>query len=87
MTYDVNNMTECTERLCGLMSLCKIPIVSCIEDHEQKIIESHLFQRSGLRKLIYVVEGDPNVMDSAESIKTAYATLVYLLSMFFFLAL
>lgn len=30
--------------------------------------------RCGLRKLIYVVEGDPNVMDSAESIKTACFT-------------
>ncbi|KAI5074511.1 hypothetical protein GOP47_0010472 [Adiantum capillus-veneris] len=30
--------------------------------------------RCGLRKLIYVVEGDPNVMDSSESIKTACFT-------------
>ena len=37
----------------------------------------HLLQRSGLRKLIYVVEGDPNVMDSAESIKTAYVIRLF----------
>ncbi|KAJ4876367.1 Crossover junction endonuclease MUS81 [Raphanus sativus] len=31
-------------------------------------------QRSGLKKLIYVVEGDPNQSDAAESIKTACFT-------------
>ena len=29
-------------------------------------------QRCGLRKLIYLVEGDPNLLEAAESIKTAY---------------
>ncbi|XP_010547335.1 PREDICTED: crossover junction endonuclease MUS81 isoform X2 [Tarenaya hassleriana] len=31
-------------------------------------------QRSGLKKLIYIVEGDPNTSDAAESIKTACFT-------------
>lgn len=30
-----------------------------------------LFKRCGLKKLIYMVEGDPNSSEAAESIKTA----------------
>ncbi len=30
-------------------------------------------QRCGVRKILYLVEGDPNLMDSAENLKTAYA--------------
>jgi hypothetical protein len=29
-------------------------------------------QRCGVRKILYLVEGDPNLMDSAENLKTAY---------------
>jgi crossover junction endonuclease MUS81 len=29
--------------------------------------------RCGVRKILYLVEGDPNLMDSAENLKTAYA--------------
>jgi hypothetical protein len=35
----------------------------------------HLFyplQKCGLRKLIYLVEGDPNTADAPESVKEAY---------------
>jgi crossover junction endonuclease MUS81 len=28
--------------------------------------------RCGVRKILYLVEGDPNLMDSAENLKTAY---------------
>ncbi|KAH7332026.1 hypothetical protein KP509_20G064400 [Ceratopteris richardii] len=48
-------------------------LLSSIKDARYKQQKLRLM-RCGLRKLIYVVEGDPNVMDSAESIKTACLT-------------
>lgn len=36
------------------------------------IIFYEFMQRCGLQKLIYLVEGDQNCLEAAESIKTAY---------------
>lgn len=33
--------------------------------------ELNFFQRTGIKKIMYVVEGDPNACEGADSIKTA----------------
>ena len=35
------------------------------------IVLNLIFQRTGIKKIMYVVEGDPNTCEGADSIKTA----------------
>ena len=65
------NLTSLSLLICMLVTHLQFMadiLIYCL-DHFSVVIA--LFKRCGVKKLIYVVEGDPNSSEAAESIKTA----------------